>query len=251
MAERPGAKLAKRQAMRALIAAALMLGPGPAARAGEGQVSSDAEAVRAAFESIQKAVESRDTARLAELIHPRFAMLHALGQTDSREAWFALVKSGRLPRQNAERRELQSEVVVAGDTALIRSLVQMSYRSEGRTSWMRSAAVFIREGGRWVQINQQSSYLYDGPASAPVTLHEFARAFAIPGREGFTIVPRDGYVELVWRNGAILPLLPIGADRFVAGPTSSIWFVRDSSGRITGAERVGDDGRVWWTAKAA
>lgn len=251
MAERPRAKLAKRLAMRALIAAALMLGPGLAARAGEGQVSSDAETVRAAFESIQKAVESRDTARLAELIHPRFAMLHALGQIDSREAWFALVRSGRLPRQDAERRELQSEVVVAGDTALIRSLVQMTSRVEGRISWMRSAAVFTREGGRWVQINQQSSYLYDGPVPAPVALHAFRGAFVIAGREGFTIAPRDGYVELVWRNGAILPLLPLGADRFVAGPASSIRFVRDPSGKITGAERVGDDGRTWWTAKAA
>ena len=208
-----------------------------------------AEEVRAAFDAIQQAVEARDTARLGELVHPRFAMLHALGQVDSREAWFALVQGGRLPRQTAERRELEPEVVVVGDTALIRSLVQMTYPSEQRTSWMRSTAVFVRDEGRWLQLSQQSSYLYDGPIAVPRALADFSGSFAIPGRDGFSIHPREGYLRLVWANGAILPLVPAGPDKFAAGPTSTVLFLRDDAGQITSVERRGDDGALWWTAR--
>ena len=211
--------------------------------------ASQAAEVRAAFEAIDRAVAARDTAVLGELVHPRFAMLHALGQIDTREAWFALVEAGRLPRQTAERRELQPEIVVAGDTALVRALVQMTDPAQRRTSWMRSTAVFVREDGRWRQINLQSSYLYEGPVVAAMDLQAFAGTYAIPGRDRFLITPRDGYLELRWSNGAVLPLVPLGPDRFSAGVTSSVSFVRDSSRQIASVQRRGNDGDLWWIAR--
>jgi ketosteroid isomerase-like protein len=222
----------------------------PASRAfAQEPAEADEVAVRTAFNALQAAVEAKDTARLALLVHPRFTMQHALGQVDTRSVWLKLVAGGRLARQVAERREYDPEVVIAGDTALIRSLVRLRYPDEGRVAWLRSTAVFVREGGRWLQLNQQSSHLHDGPVQELDRLADFAGAYAIPNREGFSIRAKEDYLELTWASGAVLPLFPDGGDRFGSGPTSTVSFTRTSAGAVEGAERRGSDGAVWWTAR--
>lgn len=238
---------ASRSVFAPAAALALMLLSPPISA--QDQPGADEAAVGAAFDAIQAAVVAKDSGRLAQLVHPRFTMQHALGQVDTRQVWFALVADGRLPRQAAELREYDREIVVAGDTALIRGLVRMRYPKEGRASWMRATAVFVRENGRWLQINQQSSYLYDGPVAPPGSMSDYAGSFVIPGREGFSIRPRGDYLELAWLSGAALPLLPTGSDRFAAGPSSTVAFSRGPSGAVEGVERRGGDGALWWTAR--
>lgn len=211
--------------------------------------NSDQAAVRAAFDKIQRAVEERDVATLELLVHPNFEMQHGLGQSEDRSTWLRLVSANRLARQTSQRREYDPSVIVVGETALIRSLVRLRDTKASHDTWLRGTATFTRLGNRWVQINQQSSLLYDGPASDGATLTEYRGTFEIPGRDGYTLEPRDGYLLLRWPSGSTLPLIPKGADRFEAGVGSTVTFRRDGNGKLIGARRLGPDGRAWWTAK--
>lgn len=227
--------------MRPALLAIALLVSSPA------RAQNDAAAVRAAFDAIQRAVEARDVGALERLVHPEFEMQHGLGQSDTRTAWLRLVGTGRLARQTAERREYDPEIRVVGDTALIRSLVRLRHPSEGRDGWLRATAVFVRQGGRWMQLNQQSTPLYDGPVAELGGAAALAGAYDIPGREGFSLEPRDGYLALRWANGAVLPLVPSGPDRFAAGVGSTVAFGRGTDGAVR-ATRTGTDGKMWWTA---
>lgn len=211
--------------------------------------SADERAVRAAFETVQQAIDARDIATLEQWIHPDFVMQHALGQSDTRDTWFAQIGAGTLARQSALRTEFGPTLTVAGDTALIRSLVRLYYPAEKRAGWLRSTTVFVRQDGRWLQINQQSGQVHEGPAEAPGNLEDFAGTYAIPRRDGFEIRPHDEYLDLVWANGAVLPLIPKGGDRFAAGLTSEIVFERGETGTVVSAIRTGNDGVRWWTAQ--
>ncbi len=211
--------------------------------------ASDSE-VEAAFQAIQRAVEARDVARLEQLVHPDFEMLHALGQIERRTTWLALVGSGRLPRQTAEIREYEAEIRLFGATAVRGSIVRFRDRRLGRDMWLRGTATFVREGALWRQIRQQSTMLHDGPLADAENLSDFIGDYAIPGRDGFRIEAAGELLAVRWATGARLPLVPIGTDRFGAGPTSTIEFARASSGAVTSATRSGPEGR-WWTATRA
>lgn len=216
----------------------------------ESAMPAEAQQVRDAFTQINRAISASDLAALSELVHPHFAMLHARGQIESRAAWFKLIEAGRIARQTAERREFEPEIIVQNDTALLRSLVRMRQPDEDQWIWLRSTSVFVREGGRWRQINQQSSFLHEGPDATPADLDVFVGSYAIPNREVFAVERRDGYLEVVWASGARLPLVPTGGDSFLAGLGSTVRFTRNAAGGVIGAERTGQDGRRWWLAEA-
>lgn len=203
--------------------------------------------VEAAFRAIQAAVERRDRAALEQRVHPAFTMLHALGQVEDRATWLALVESGRLPRQTAGLHEAETSIQVVGDTALRSSILRMRNAGEQRDGWLRATATFVRVDGRWLQLRQQSSLLHDAPLTDATTLDAYAGDYAIPGRDGFSITPAGQHLTLRWANGARLPLVPAGPDRFGAGPTSVMVFARDASGRVSAVTRSGPEG-PWWTA---
>jgi ketosteroid isomerase-like protein len=203
--------------------------------------------VNAAFQSVQQAVEARDLKALDRLVHPGFEMLHGLGQVDTRATWFELVASGRLPRQQAGRREYDVTVQIVGDTAVRGSIVRFRDERQRRDLWLRGTATFARQNGRWLLVRQQSTALHDAPLTDARRLAEYGGAYAIPGRDGFSITANADYLLLRWANGAVLPLVPIGPDRFGAGPTSTMTFERSADGRVAGVTRAGPEGR-WWTA---
>ena len=211
--------------------------------------AADAE-VEAAFQAVQSAVERRDADTLRRIVHPAFEMLHALGQIETREDWLKLVESGRLPRQTTERREHEIAVQVVGDTAVRGSILRMRDRANGRDMWLRGTATFVRIDGAWVQLRQQSTLLHDGALADAPPADDYIGRYGIPGRDGFAVVAGEGYLSLRWAGGATLPLLPMGGDRFAAGPTSTLAFVRDADGRVSGATRTGPEG-MWWTATRA
>lgn len=206
--------------------------------------------VEAAFQQVQRAVEARDLSTLERLVHPDFEMLHALGQIEPRASWFALVGSGRLPRQTADRREYEVSIQLFGDTAVRGSIVRFRDSRLRRDMWLRGTATFVRDGSAWRQIRQQSTLLHDGPTAEAASLADFAGDYSIPGRDGFRIEVAEDLLHLRWSTGARLPLVPLGADRFGAGPTSTIAFTRDPSGRASAATRSGPEG-IWWTASRA
>lgn len=229
--------------MRALIVIAGFLALGAA--------SPDQERVRLkeAFDTVQRAVEARDLESLKRLVHARFVMQHGLGQSEDRETWLRIVADGNLPRQTAERAILDEEIFVAGDTGLIRSLVRLRDRRASRDMWLRGTAVFVREGDGWLQLNQQSTLLADAPLNDLIDAASFEGQYTIPGRPAFAVEARVSHLGLRWASGAVLPLVPLGTDRFAAGPGSYIQFVRHQSGQITGAQRLGTDQTIWWNAE--
>lgn len=223
---------------------ALLLLPAGGTRA---QVDMDVER---AFRAVQSAVERRDAAALRRIVHPDFQMLHALGQIEAREGWLALVEGGKLPRQTTEPLESEITVRVVGDTAIRGSVLRMRDRARARDMWLRTTATFVRVDGAWVQLRQQSTLLHDGVLADAPALGAFLGRYAIPGRDGFSIEAAEGHLRLRWTNDAVLPLLPMGGDRFAAGPVSTLAFTRDADGRVQGAIRTGPEG-VWWTATRA
>ncbi|KAB8317085.1 nuclear transport factor 2 family protein [Tolypothrix campylonemoides VB511288] len=231
----------------AAIVALLVAGIAAAATGVTSRVGADVEA---AFQAVQAAVERRDGATLRAIVHPDFEMLHALGQIDSRDAWLALVDTGRLPRQTTERHEAEIAIRVVGDTAVRGSVLRMRDRARGRDMWLRGTATFVRVEGRWLLLRQQSTLLHDGPLADPPDAAAYAGRYDIPQRDGFAIEPADGYLRLRWSNGATLPLITMGDDRFAAGPDSTLAFARDADGRVVSATRSGPEG-AWWTATRA
>lgn len=221
------------------LTAALLLIAGP--------VRAEESAVEAAFQAVQRAVEAQDVSALDALVHPQFEMLHALGQIESRDTWLRLVATGRLPRQTARITEYGVTIRVIGSTALRSSVVRFRDTRAGRDMWMRGTATFVREGDRWQQLRQQSTFLGEGPVADLKSGSDYIGTYAIPGRDGFQIVEKDGLLSLHWATGATLPLLPQGGDRFGSGPTSHMIFPRDGEGTVTGATRLGPEG-PWWTA---
>jgi hypothetical protein len=210
--------------------------------------AADPREVETAFQSVQQAVEARDVAALESLVHPEFEMLHALGQIEGRAGWLALVRSGRLPRQTAERHEYDVTVRLAGPIGLRGSIVRFRDTRLGRDMWMRGTATFVREDGRWRQIRQQSTLLSDAPMADLARADDYVGAYDIPGRDGFRVAFEDGLLHVQLASGAVLPLVPLGADRFGAGPTSHMTFIRDAAGQVVTVTRAGPEG-PWWTAQ--
>jgi hypothetical protein len=222
-----------------MVAGLALLAPMPA-RAGERDVE-------AAFQAVQQAVERRDAPALEKLVHPQFEMLHGLGQIEQRDGWLALVQSGRLPRQTAERREYHVTIRLVGPVALRGSIVRFRDSRLNRDMWLRGTATFVHENGGWRQVRQQSTLLGDAPSAELARAEDYVGAYDIRGRDGFRIVAAESLLLLHWKTGAVLPLTPQGADRFGAGPTSHMSFARDATGAITAVTRSGPEG-AWWTA---
>ncbi|QAY77989.1 nuclear transport factor 2 family protein [Sphingosinicella sp. BN140058] len=220
--------------------AALLLAAAP-------PVSQEEMQVQAVFQAVQEAVEARDAARLRELVHPRFEMLHAFGQVDEFDIWLKLVAGGKLPRQTADIREYDRRVTRVGDTAVRSSIVRFRDAKSKRDTWLRGSTVFVREGGRWRELRHQSALLYEAPSVDAVGLSDYLGAYAIPERDGFRLTEQDGLLHLVWTTGARLPLVPIGPDRFGVGPLSTMTFARNGAGAVVSVTRA-DTERTWWTA---
>ncbi|MDT8758806.1 DUF4440 domain-containing protein [Sphingomonas psychrotolerans] len=231
-----------RLSIAALAAAVCMIAPAPAAPDPE-------QEIEALVQTIQRAVEARDAATLERLTHPQFEMLHGFGQIDRRDTWLALVRGGKLPRQTADIREYGVKTRVIGPVALRSAIVRFRDVKLRRDTWHRSTGTFLRDGGHWVQLRQQSSLLSDASSADAGPLADYLGEYAIPGRDGFALVEQDGLLTLRWTTGAEIPLLPQGPDRFGSGAISYVSFAR-SGGRVVSMTRFGGEG-AWWTATRA
>ena len=228
-----------RLGITAMAAAICVAAPAAAA-------SDEAQAIETLVQTIQRAVETRDVATLERLTHPQFEMLHGFGQIERRDTWLALVRGGKLPRQTANIREYGVKTRVIGPVALRSAIVRFRDAKLKRDTWHRSTGTFLRYGDHWVQLRQQSGLLSDAPSADAGPLGDYLGDYAIPGRDGFTLIEQDGLLTLRWTTGAELPLLPQGSDRFGAGAISYVSFKR-SGGRVVSMTRFGSEG-PWWTA---
>lgn len=205
--------------------------------------------VEAAFQAIQTAAKNKDLSALQRLVDEGFVMFHGYGPSEPRDTWLKLIAAGRLARQTAEVKESNTRIRLFGDTAVRSGIVRFRRADLNQDTWLQGTAAFIRRGGAWRAISQQSTLLHEGPIVQVSGLQEYAGTYAIPNRDGFTVKDAQDYLALKWTTGAEMPLIPLGGDRFVSAYGSTMTFERDAAGKVDGVVRHGSGGRELFRAK--
>ncbi len=115
-----------------------------------------------------KAMVAGDTNRLKELLHENLIHVHAKGQVDTYDSYFA-IGGFKVDYTRLERSDI--EVQVIGDVALMTGLqlLEAVRKSNGERVRIKSRVmqVWVREGEKWYQIAFQTTptdFLVSPPA---------------------------------------------------------------------------------------
>lgn len=105
-----------------------------------------------------RAMVAGDTGRLRQLLHKDLIHVHAKGQVDSYESYFASggfkVNYTRVDRSDLEIRVLGSTALMTG-----RQILEAVRKANGEQVWIDSRVmqVWVREDGNWQQIAFQTT----------------------------------------------------------------------------------------------
>lgn len=198
------------------------------------------QAIQAAADRVNVALERRDRPALEQLLAASFAWVHqADGRVDSREAWLANAARGvALAGQRSVRSEHGVEVAAHGvgaaqgpRTVVRIARVQLLDAAASRETWLRQTQVFIASGDAgWQLAFGQGTLMYAGPILDP-DLH---------ARYGGTyVIDADRTLVLRWEDAGLLAFFPNGqtAQIFLSSPTEE-------------AARTVDTGRLHFTLGA-
>ena len=205
----------------------------------------DREDVEAAFAAIQRAVQASDAATLETLIEPDYRFYHGLGEVDTREAYLAKVREGRLARQRAGASEHEPALRLFGDTAVRSWIIHFRRTEANLDDWGRGTAVLVRRDGQWRLASQQTSALFwISPMVPAANLSAFAGTYAAPNRS-FEIVDRGTYLTLRYTDGADAYAFPAAGDAFGMGGGIMLHFERGPVGAVARAIRRDGEREIW------
>lgn len=204
--------------------------------------------IEATFQAIQSATRARDVATLEKLVDEEYVMIHGYGPSEPRSAWLSMVQQGTLARQRSEGLERDVRVRLFGETAVRSWIVRLRRAEQKQDTWIHGTATFSRRDNRWRMVQGQSTLLHEGPTVDVADIAAFVGTYAVPNRPTFKLRDGGGYLALKWANGAEMPLIPLGGDRFVSAYGSTMHFHRDESGDVLGATRIGIQNRELFRA---
>ncbi|HEY8571440.1 nuclear transport factor 2 family protein [Phenylobacterium sp.] len=215
---------------------------GPAAgqdRAGKVQAE-----LRALMDDLNAAIARRDRKALEEIYAPEFVWVHAPGYVEDRATQLRnLTRRDRAPAPLPPLSfEPPASLVVSGDTAILRTVLQRDGRPG---AW--GSTVYVRRGGRWRILQMQSTPLPPPRATAAlnqVQLGRFAGAYAQENGVTTELRIEAGALHMKAPRFPARPLTPTGASTFVDPLGNEIAFEVDAAGHVTGYRMRFRDGRT-------
>ena len=136
-------------------------------------------------------------------------------------------------------------IQVFDGTAFRSSIMRFRDAPPGRDTWVQGIGTFVLRNGQWRELRHQSTLLHQADTAEPQPVRAFTGNYRIRGRGNLRVVPAGDILLLQWESGVRLPIVPLGGDRFGAGPNTIVTFLRDRCGQVVSATRAGGQGALW------